>query len=152
MISLLPPEGTVLQNVMGRLFCCFPIACAVSTMQISFRCVRRQQWSGRNLKIVVCSCLIRRLNWPVEELLSPVALLHWGFVVEQGFGFLVSDGGQRLAGCSKTPGDLLFHVLESNRGLGSNVGPQCTLEGEAAGLSAVSGSAGERLKGYSFIL
>ena len=38
---------------------------------------------------------------------------------------------------------MLFHFLESHSGPGSTVGPQCILGGEAAGLSAVGGLAGQ---------
>ena len=95
----------------------------------------------------VCSCLARRPFGPKEGLYSPVA-----------FSIGVSDcfrAGFWLPGkwrwtwvavvCSQTwPGDLLFHFLGSNSGLGSTVGPRRIHVGEAAGPSAVGGLAGQR--------
>ena len=46
--------------------------------------------------------------------------------------------------CSQTwPSDLLFHFLKSYSGPGSTGGPRCIYGGEAAGLSAVGGLAGQ---------
>ena len=40
---------------------------AESTMPVRFRCVRRSQCPVRNLNIVVCSCLVRRLSGSVQK-------------------------------------------------------------------------------------
>ena len=50
-------------------------------------------------------------------------------VAEQGYGFLVSGGGQGLQLFASRFGQMLFNCLEPHRGLGSSVGPQCILKG-----------------------
>ena len=67
-------------------------------MPIRFRCARRPQCPVRNLNIVVCSCLTRRLTGSVEGVVvsSGSFLLTFLSVSEQGFGFLVRGGGRGL--------------------------------------------------------
>ena len=65
-----------------------------SQATIHFRCARRLQSSVLNLNIMVCSC--QTVDWVCRGVVvssgpSPLAYLT---VSEQGFGFLVSWGGQ----------------------------------------------------------
>ena len=119
---------------------------AESVMPVRFRCARRPQCPVRNLNIVVCSCLARGLIESAEG-----CNLQWSFSIDTFDCFRVGfwpPGKWRWTEvavvCSQTwPGDLLFHFLESHGGLGSTVGSRCIHVGEAAGLSAVGGLAGQ---------
>ena len=63
---LFPPDGTVLEDVVDPQFRSLQSQSAESMVPIHFRCARRPQCPVRNLNIVVCSCLARRLIGSVE--------------------------------------------------------------------------------------
>ena len=60
-MSLLPPEGAVLEDVVGLCSTSLHSQSTESMMPISSRCARRLQCPVRNPNIVVCSCLATQL-------------------------------------------------------------------------------------------
>ena len=115
-----------------------------SMMPNRFRCARRPQCPVRNLNIVVCSCLARRLIGSVEGVVVSSGSFPLTFLAisEQGFGFLVNRGRHGLwLFARRLSQAICSHFLESHGGPGSTVGPRCIHGGEAACLSAVGGLA-----------
>ena len=131
-VSLLLPEGTVLEDMADRLFRFFAVVeCRVrdaSSLQVCSQAT--VSCSQPEYSSLFMSC--QTADWVCRGVVvssgpSPLTSLT---VSEQGFGFLVSGGGQGVAVvCFQMwPSGLLFHFLESYSGLGSTVEPRCILE------------------------